>query len=215
LNSGRAMAKCPHCGQRKAKRHCPALGSDICPLCCGRVREKTLHCPSDCRYLAAHKPYQETRMMQKKQAYSPDIAGDEKLNWLMLHIEAPLKEWGEKKPGFSDREAVLALEYAREKIEKQRSILLLAQENRRVKNEIGEAVFQSLEHCRYERHIILPQPVAGYSKEEKLKCLEHIILGIKLMARGDLDGRSYIQDLIERFGRLKKMSGQKRIVSPA
>lgn len=209
------MAKCSHCGQRKAKRHCPALGSEICPLCCGLLREKKLHCPSDCCYLAAHKPYQEKRVIQKKQAYSPDIAGDERLNWLILHIEAPLKDWGEKQSGFSDKEAVLALEYAREKIEKEKSILLLARENSRVKNEIGEAIFQNIEQCRFERQIILPQPMAGYSKEEKIKCLENVILAVKFMAQGNLDGRSYIQDLIERFGRLKKMSGQKRIVPPA
>jgi hypothetical protein len=34
------------------------------------------------------------------------------------------------------------------------------------------------------------------------------------MAKGDLDGRGYIQDLIERFGRLKEISGQNRIISP-
>jgi hypothetical protein len=208
------MAKCAHCRQRKAKRHCPALGSDICPLCCGLLREKKLCCPPDCRYLAQHKPYQEKRVIQKRQTYSPGIAQDERLNWLILHIEAPLQESGEKQPGFSDREAVLALEYAREKIEKGKTILLLARENSRVKNEIGEAVFQSLEQCRYERQIILPQTIAGYSKEEKLKCLENVILAVKFMAKGDLDGRGYIQDLIERFGRLKEISGQMRIVSP-
>ena len=209
------MAKCSHCRRRKAKRHCPALGSDLCSLCCGLLREKKLHCPPDCRFLGEHRSYQDKRIIQKKHTYSPDIGQDERLNWLALHIEAPLKEWGEKRPEFSDKEAVLALEYARAKIEKEKSILLLAQENRRVKNEIGEAVFQSLEQCRYERQIILPQSVAAYSKEEKLKCLENIILAVKFMAKGDLDGRSYIQDLIERFSRLKKVSGQKRIVSPS
>jgi len=208
------VAKCSHCLQRKAKRHCPALGSDICPLCCGLLREKKLCCPGGCRYLAEHKPYQEKRVIQKRQTYSPDITRDERLSWLILHIEAPLKEHGEKEAGFSDKEAVLALEYAREKIEKDRPVLLLAQENNRVKNEIGEAVFQSIEQCRYERQIILPQPVASYSREEKLKCLENVILAVKFMAKGDLDARGYIQDLIGRFDRLKEMSGQKRIVSP-
>jgi hypothetical protein len=208
------MAKCSYCRQRKAKRHCPALGSDICPLCCGLLREKTLHCPKDCRYLVQHKPYQEKKVIQKRQTYSPDIAQDERLNWLTLHIEAPLKESADKKSSFSDREAVLALEYAREKTEKEKTVLLLSQPNNPVQNEIGEAIFQSLEQCRYERQIILPRPMAGYSKEEKLKCLENVILAVKFMAKGDLDGRNYIQDLIERFSRLKEVSGQKRIVSP-
>jgi hypothetical protein len=208
------MAKCTHCLQRKAKRHCPALGSDICPICCGQLREKTLHCPQGCRYLTQHKPYQEKKVIQKRRTYSPDIVQDERLSWLILHIEAPLKETAEEHPGFSDREAVLALEYAREKTEKEKTVLLLPQPSSPGQNEIGEAIFQSLEQCRYERQIILPQPMAGYSKGEKLKCLENVILAVKFIAQGDLDGRNYLQDLIERFGRLKGASGQKRIVSP-
>jgi hypothetical protein len=208
------MAKCTHCLQRKAKRHCPALGSNICPLCCGLLREKTLHCPKDCRYLAQHKPYQEKKVIQKRQTYSPDIAENERLSWLTLHIEAPLKEAAEKRPALSDREAVLALEYVREKTEKEKTVLLLSQPSNPAQNEIGEAIFRSLEQCRYEGQIILPQPLAGYSKEEKLKCLENVILAVKSLAKGDLDGRGYVQDLIERFNRLKEVSGQKRIVSP-
>jgi hypothetical protein len=208
------MAKCSHCRQRKAKRLCLALGTNLCSLCCGRLREKTLHCPPACRYLAQHKPYQEKKVIQKRQAYTPEIARDERLNWLILHIEAPLKEAEEKLPGLTDREAVLALEYARQNIEKEKAVLLFAQESGRVRNEVGEAVFQSLQQCRYERQIILPQPTAGYSREEKLRCLDHVILAAKFKARGQLEGRSYIQDLLERFSRLRELSGQKKIVSP-
>ncbi len=43
--------KCVHCGQRKGKRRCPALGGDICPQCCGEHRLKTIACPPDCVHL--------------------------------------------------------------------------------------------------------------------------------------------------------------------
>jgi hypothetical protein len=44
---------CPQCGQRKARRECPALGRTICPVCCGTKRLVEIQCPSDCGYLAA------------------------------------------------------------------------------------------------------------------------------------------------------------------
>jgi hypothetical protein len=42
---------CPLCHQRKAKRACPALGQQICAVCCGTKRLVEINCPSDCGYL--------------------------------------------------------------------------------------------------------------------------------------------------------------------
>jgi hypothetical protein len=44
---------CPSCGQRKARRACPALGSNICTVCCGTKRIVEIRCPADCGYLAS------------------------------------------------------------------------------------------------------------------------------------------------------------------
>ncbi len=44
---------CPVCGQRKARRACPALGQTICTICCGTKRLTEIRCPSDCAHLAA------------------------------------------------------------------------------------------------------------------------------------------------------------------
>jgi len=47
---------CPICEKRKAERFCPAKAEKICAVCCGREREVTIDCPSDCTYLiAAHR----------------------------------------------------------------------------------------------------------------------------------------------------------------
>jgi hypothetical protein len=43
---------CPICQTRKAKRLCPALGNQICPVCCGTKRLVDIACPSDCGYLS-------------------------------------------------------------------------------------------------------------------------------------------------------------------
>jgi hypothetical protein len=44
---------CPSCGQRKSRRACPALGANICPVCCGTKRLVEITCPADCGYLAS------------------------------------------------------------------------------------------------------------------------------------------------------------------
>lgn len=208
------MAKCSQCYQRKAKRHCPALGSDLCPLCCGLLREKKIHCPANCPFLIRHRPYQEKKVIEKKQTFSKDILQDERLSWLTLNIEASLKEYGEKTPSFADRDAILALEYAREKMEKEKSRLVLPFKAEEPKNDAGEAIFKSIEQCRYQRKIILFEGLETYKREEKLKCLDNVIAAVKYLARGHPEGRNYIQDLSQRFARIKELSQQKKILSP-
>jgi len=208
------MARCSRCGLRKSKRHCPALGSDLCALCCGRLREKELRCPQGCSFLARHKPYQENKIIRKKRTFSEEVSEDQRLGWLTLNIEAPLLEYAQRNPAFSDRDAILALEYAKEEVESNRSRLILSSpRGGHVKNEAGEAVCGSLEQCRFEKKIILLQDVEKYSSEEKLKCLDNVILGIRYLARGQLAGRAYIQDLARRMDRLKELSSQKKLLT--
>jgi hypothetical protein len=42
---------CPLCQRRKAKRACPAVGEDICAVCCGTKRIVEISCPATCVYL--------------------------------------------------------------------------------------------------------------------------------------------------------------------
>ena len=49
---------CPICEKRPPKRYCPAKGERICAICCGREREVTIACPSDCPYLIAARRYE-------------------------------------------------------------------------------------------------------------------------------------------------------------
>ena len=44
---------CPACGQRKAKRACPALAQTICSVCCATKRGVEINCPEDCVHLTA------------------------------------------------------------------------------------------------------------------------------------------------------------------
>ncbi|MPZ17768.1 MAG: hypothetical protein GEV06_07645 [Luteitalea sp.] len=44
---------CPLCRARKSRRSCPALGQQICPLCCGTKRRVEIACPETCGWLRA------------------------------------------------------------------------------------------------------------------------------------------------------------------
>ena len=44
---------CPLCGQRKAKRNCPALHKTICTVCCATKRLTEIDCPADCVHLVS------------------------------------------------------------------------------------------------------------------------------------------------------------------
>ncbi len=215
------MTKCSKCKKRKGKRYCVALGGYLCSLCCGLLREKEIHCPQNCSFLTKHRPYQEKRIIEKEQASvikktSPeeDILNDERMAWLVFHIEAPLHEFAEKRESYTDKEALLSLEYAREKIDKGKKLFVSPQEEMKPRNEIGEAIYQCIENCRYEKRIILPGETGIYKREEKLKCLERVMLAVRSLAKGNFEGRNYIQQLITRFARIEELSRQKKIIPP-
>ena len=54
-----ATVACPVCEKRKAERFCPAKGEKICAVCCGKEREVSIDCPSDCSYLIAAHRYED------------------------------------------------------------------------------------------------------------------------------------------------------------
>ena len=58
---------CPSCGQRKARRECPALARTICPTCCGTKRLVEIRCPSTCAYLAAAREH-PAAVVRRRQA---------------------------------------------------------------------------------------------------------------------------------------------------
>jgi hypothetical protein len=70
---------CPVCGQRKARRACPALGRQICPVCCGTKRLTEIQCPADCPYLVSsreHPPAVAVRQQQRDLALMVHAARD-------------------------------------------------------------------------------------------------------------------------------------------
>ena len=59
---------CRLCGQRRSRRACPALGHDICAVCCGTKRLGEIQCPATCGYLAVareHPPATAVRQQRR------------------------------------------------------------------------------------------------------------------------------------------------------
>jgi hypothetical protein len=59
---------CPLCANRRARRGCPAVGQQICAVCCGSKRLVEINCPSDCVWLASareHPPAAAVRQQQR------------------------------------------------------------------------------------------------------------------------------------------------------
>lgn len=62
---------CPLCGNRRGRRGCPAVGKQICAVCCGTKRLVEIDCPSDCVWLASareHPPAAAVRQQQRDRA---------------------------------------------------------------------------------------------------------------------------------------------------
>jgi len=214
------MAKCAKCQKRKAKRFCIALGKSLCSLCCGLLREKEIYCPPICSFLVQHKPYQEDRMIEKRQKEvtarelaEEDILKDERMAWLAFQAEIPINTWAAQKGTTRDRDVLLALKYAKDKLAKGTGPLILPEKRGGPLNELGEEIFRRIEGCRYERRVILPDSQAGYSREEKIKCLDRLMLAVHDWSQGNFDGRAYLDKLADRFSRLQKISDPHKIIT--
>jgi hypothetical protein len=177
------------------------------------LRGQEIRCPPACPHLSRHRPYQERKIIEKRPRHGVDVPRDERLEWLILNIEALLERLAAVRPEFGDRDAVLTLEAAREKIERARPALLVTESSGRADSEPGEIVFQGIERCRFEGQIVLPQPLQAYTKEEKLAALDGLIPAVKRLAGDGLAGRNYLSDLSRRFaqGRGAPPPGQRLI----
>ena len=62
---------CKICGKRRARRWCPAVQGDICPICCGTHREVTYSCPLECEYLQeAHRREKPIEIAERDLRYT-------------------------------------------------------------------------------------------------------------------------------------------------
>ncbi len=57
---------CPLCDDRRAKRSCPAVGQQICSVCCGTKRLVEIRCPSDCVYLTSAREHPPAAVLRQQ-----------------------------------------------------------------------------------------------------------------------------------------------------
>jgi len=58
---------CPLCGQRKARRTCPALGKTICSVCCATKRLVEIDCPDDCPHLSTAREHPAAQVKRQQE----------------------------------------------------------------------------------------------------------------------------------------------------
>jgi hypothetical protein len=58
---------CPLCGIRRARRSCPAVGQQICAVCCGTKRLTEIACPSDCPWLVSAREHPAAAVVRQQQ----------------------------------------------------------------------------------------------------------------------------------------------------
>ena len=104
----------PLCQRRRARRTCPALGQDICGICCGTKRLTEINCPSDCNYLAsarAHPPAAVQRQQERDFRFLLPILQDltEEQRHLLLMIQAFFQSDQLSQHVFSDNDVANAV----------------------------------------------------------------------------------------------------------
>lgn len=91
-----ASQRCPLCGTRRARRACPALGREICAVCCGTKRLVEISCPPDCGWLRAseqHPPAVTQRRQERDLAFIYGALGDvsDRQAQLIVYLQALVK----------------------------------------------------------------------------------------------------------------------------
>jgi hypothetical protein len=106
---------CKLCEKRRARRHCPGVGADICPQCCGTGREITIDCPLDCLYLREARVHERAAPLTEKDIPNLDIpmkedfAEEHEHEALALTLALARAMEREKAVDFDAREAIESL----------------------------------------------------------------------------------------------------------
>jgi hypothetical protein len=105
---------CKICGKRRARRPCPAVGGDICPICCGTHRESELLCPLPCEYLQEAHEHESPESVPEQDISNQDVLVTEEFvaehEELLLFCVYSLLQASLRTPGTVDSDVMAALE---------------------------------------------------------------------------------------------------------
>jgi hypothetical protein len=106
---------CKLCEKKRARRYCPGVHGEICPVCCGTEREVSIDCPHDCEYLQEARRHERPApivaddLPNKDIRLSEDFVRDHEsvVMWLTLAVARAMEK--EKAVDLDTREALEAL----------------------------------------------------------------------------------------------------------
>lgn len=106
---------CKLCEKRRARRYCPGVRGDICPVCCGTERENTIDCPLECEHLQEARRHDRPPEINPEDLPNKDIRVSEQflrdhedvVVWLTMALARSMEK--EKAVDFDTREALDAL----------------------------------------------------------------------------------------------------------
>ena len=190
------MAKCVHCGQKKGKRHCPALADGICAQCCATHRLATIQCPADCVHLQSEF-YQQGRRSQKAQSAgkkfldrtSASFHSEEAQSFAFM-VQADLYWWCSRHGGLANQEIARILKTT------------AADPDGPTGDENDLAGFIRKMLSRSQRYSNLEKN--GFDQEQKKKVIEALASCAQNHADGESgkESQSYLQELSDYFDQL-------------
>jgi hypothetical protein len=139
---------------------------------------------------------------------------DERLSWLVFTLEASLRELAHRLPDFTDKDAALAVAYAREKVGRAQSLIIIPGEARRPQNEAGEVVFRAVEDCRFRPAGLITTTAESYPREDRLVALDMVAGAIRKTLGVTPEGRTYLRSLAARFDEVRNASRTRKILKP-
>jgi hypothetical protein len=105
---------CRICNTRRARRHCPGIHGDICPVCCGNQREVNIFCPLDCQYLREARLHEKLPIVDPKTLPNSDVRISEQFlrdhEELVLFCTFTIADAALRTPGAVDSDVQAALD---------------------------------------------------------------------------------------------------------
>ncbi|MDW7759069.1 MAG: hypothetical protein SCM96_00330 [Acidobacteriota bacterium] len=161
-------------------------------------------CPEDCDHFRKHTPYQDAKARPAESFEDADrVLQDDRLMWLVFHIETALHQVAAGDLSFADGAAIQALEWALAETGKDRRLVLLPGEFDGPVDPAGQALLDAVEACWFSKSVILETEGEGYSREDKILCLKFLLQGGRHLSKGRRDGRAFLDFLADRMDRLK------------
>lgn len=183
------MTPCILCATRRGTRPCPALKTDICTICCGTKRRRTVDCPEDCQFLKQGRAYQEQRAGDTEPLKRVRDMDAEYVNALDQSI---LEVRNDRFRDLLDREVKEALENVLKTVETAEKGLLYEYRSPDPRIQIlADSVKRVADEYREKRKV---------ETIETRTCLMAAITAIKSMLKHNPDSTAYL-DLITQYAR--------------